>query len=137
MPTRPPVHRAPGHRTEQQRKREVDQRRRNDPARALYRTARWQRLRAQKLATDSLCQCDECKVLKRITPATVVDHIKDHKGDVLLFFDWANLRSMAKPCHDRKTAATAGFNRGKANVAVRGCDKDGVPLDPDHPWRAP
>ncbi|MDD4570646.1 MAG: HNH endonuclease signature motif containing protein [Tepidanaerobacteraceae bacterium] len=50
----------------------------------------------------------ECLKAKRITPATVVDHIKPHKGDVKLFFDINNLQSLCKTCHDRKTAKEDG-----------------------------
>ena len=40
--------------------------------------------------------------------ATVVDHIKPHKGNEKLFYDLKNLQSMCKPCHDRKTAKKDG-----------------------------
>lgn len=32
--------------------------------------------------------------------ATIVDHIKPHKGDEVLFHDPANLQSLCQPCHD-------------------------------------
>ncbi|QCN96656.1 HNH endonuclease (plasmid) [Azospirillum argentinense] len=124
MPMAPPVHRPPGWRPpavaqrEQTRQlgRETDRRRRDNPARALYKTARWRTLRAAQLAAHPLCQCEACdEGRRRITPATVVDHIRPHRGDEGLFFDPANLRSMAKPCHDRKTARDdGGFGRARA-----------------------
>lgn len=113
MPSRPPVHRSAGWRPREvvinEVRREADVRRKDDPARALYRTTRWRNLRLEKLRANPLCQCDECGAgLKRVTPATVVDHRKSHRGDEGLFFDWDNLRSMSKPCHDRKTATEDG-----------------------------
>ncbi len=50
---------------------------------------------------------------ERITLATVVDHIKPHKGDERLFFDINNLQPLCKPCHDRKTAKEDGRWRRK------------------------
>ena len=45
--------------------------------------------------------------------ATVVDHIKPHRGSWPLFIDPANHQSLCKRCHDRKTALeqrkTGGF----------------------------
>ncbi|MCB4811684.1 HNH endonuclease [Methylovorus menthalis] len=49
---------------------------------------------------------------KRLTPATVVDHIKPHRGDMALFWDRNNWQAMAKECHDRKTAREDGGFRG-------------------------
>ena len=37
-------------------------------------------------------------------PASVVDHIKPHKGDYDLFWDEANHQALCKRCHDIKTA---------------------------------
>lgn len=36
--------------------------------------------------------------------ATVVDHIKAHKGDKTLFWDVTNWQSLCESCHNRKTA---------------------------------
>lgn len=74
----------------------------------LYGTAAWQRLRKFKLARDYFCECSTCKKFNKNTPATVVDHIVPHRGDPTLFYDLANLQSMAKSCHDRKTARMDG-----------------------------
>jgi len=38
----------------------------------------------------------------------VVDHRMPHHGDDALLYAWDNLAAMAKPCHDRKTAAVDG-----------------------------
>lgn len=44
--------------------------------------------------------CVFCLQSEDITAAEVVDHIKDHKGDELLFWDETNLQSLCKRCHD-------------------------------------
>lgn len=43
--------------------------------------------------------CVRCGAL-----ATVLDHIKPHRGDVQLFWDRRNWQSLCKRCHDSKTA---------------------------------
>ena len=35
-----------------------------------------------------------------LTPATVVDHIIPHRGDMTLFWDSANWQPLCKSCHD-------------------------------------
>src|SRR5690625_5134728 len=50
----------------------------------LYRQARWRRLRKRQLAKQPFCAyCEERELL---TFATVVDHIKPHRGDLTLFY---------------------------------------------------
>jgi 5-methylcytosine-specific restriction endonuclease McrA len=41
-------------------------------------------------------------------PSTIADHVKDHRGDIKLFFDPNNVRGVCKPCHDRKTGSMHG-----------------------------
>lgn len=69
---------------------------------------RWRKARTAFLKQHPLCECDECKRLGRVRAATVVDHIKPHKGDKKLFWDRSNWQAMAKECHDRKTAKQDG-----------------------------
>lgn len=38
-----------------------------------------------------------------MTRATVVDHIKPHRGDKALFWDEHNWQPLCKKCHDTKT----------------------------------
>jgi 5-methylcytosine-specific restriction protein A len=42
------------------------------------------------------------------TPATVVDHIKPHKGNAILFWLVSNWQGLCKHCHDVKTATEDG-----------------------------
>lgn len=65
---------------------------------------RWQRARAAFLAAHPLCSCGQL--------ATVVDHIRPHKGDAGLFWDSANWQPLCETCHNRKTASLdGGFGR--------------------------
>lgn len=69
-----------------------------------------------------------CKQVGRVTAATVVDHIKPHRGDESLFYDAANLQSLCKPCHDRHK------QRQEHTGTLPGSDTDGMPIDPAHHW---
>ena len=89
--------------------------------RDIYNSARWDRIRKDKLHRDF--ECEYCPPHRR-RAATVVDHfiaISDGCDP----WDWNNLRSACKKCHDQKTV------RGER---VHGCDINGMPLDPKHPW---
>jgi 5-methylcytosine-specific restriction protein A len=80
-----------------------------------------QQLRKQPL-------CERCLKEGKIVPATVAHHIKPHKGNEQLFFDPDNLASSCKPCHDgiEQSIERLGYEKG--------CDVEGRPLDPCHPW---
>ena len=81
--------------------------------------------RKRRLArTDGLCEiCDK----KGLTVfAIVVDHIKPlAKGGS---DDDSNTRNLCDPCHRDVTAEQFDYQ------AVGGCDPNGMPLDPSHPW---
>jgi 5-methylcytosine-specific restriction protein A len=102
--------------------------RRSDAANAyrhLYKTAAWQWLRKQHLEAHPLCAM--CEKIGHVTAAEVVDHIKPHKGDRILFFDPANLSSLCKWHHD--SVKQAEEKRGYSNEI----GLDGRPVDPNHP----
>ncbi len=67
---------------------------------------RWQKASKGFLKQHPLC-C-RCEVSGFVVAATVVDHIKPHRGDMGLFWDRANWQPLCKPCHDRKTAVEDG-----------------------------
>lgn len=95
-----------------------------DPRRTLpLNGAAWQRLRASVLSGEPLCR--HCHARCIVTPATDVDHISGDPSDN----SPENLQPLCHECHSRKTAADHGKN------VYQGCDTDGMPLDPDHPWR--
>lgn len=104
--------------------------------RRLYKTARWQKLRAHQLAAEPLCRF--CADAGRLTPASVVDHIEPHRGDLDLFFRVSNLQSLcdAEPwrCHSKikqieERHAEADKRRGYSTEI----GLDGWPVDPAHP----
>jgi 5-methylcytosine-specific restriction protein A len=67
---------------------------------------RWQRYRLLFLRENPLCV--ECLKTETTTEATVVDHIRPHKGDYDLFWSSENHQAMCKRCHDVKTATEDG-----------------------------
>lgn len=66
----------------------------------------WRKARENYLTKHPFCA--ECLKHGKHTAATVVDHIKPHKGDKHLFWDSNNWQALCKQCHDRKTASTDG-----------------------------
>jgi 5-methylcytosine-specific restriction protein A len=70
---------------------------------------KWQQARAQYLRENPLCMCTECQAgLLRVVPATDVDHIIPHKGNMKLFWDRNNWQALSKSCHSKKTAKEDG-----------------------------
>lgn len=95
------------------------------PRHPFYNTKTWKRLRQVKLISDPLCEACRRK------PATDVDHIIGiSKGGSPTAME--NLRSLCHACHSRKTYYVDLLNKDR--VPVRGCNLDGTPLDPLHPW---
>lgn len=109
MPTKPPRLVRPG-RSERARKAAID-RRRPSAARRGYDAA-WRRFRRYHLdVIEPLCRF--CRERGLIVAAEVVDHIISIEERPDLRLDHNNLRSLCKRCHDERTAAEQGFNRGK------------------------
>lgn len=62
---------------------------------------KWRKYRKWFLSLHPLCvRCGRA--------ATVVDHIRPHKGDARLFWDGGNHQALCKRCHDTKTASEDG-----------------------------
>lgn len=93
-----------------------------------YSTAAWQRLRRRKLSETPLCET--CTARGELIIASHVDHIVSIKsgGDAFPTID--GLRSLCPPCHSIKTNALD--RAGGKGGGVKGCDENGLPLDPDH-----
>ena len=76
-----------------------------------FLTAPHRLVRPAQLLREPFCR--ECAKRGDRIWATVVDHIKPHRGSWPLFIDPANHQSLCKRCHDRKTALeqrkTGGF----------------------------
>jgi 5-methylcytosine-specific restriction enzyme A len=67
---------------------------------AMYQTPQWRARRAAQLQAHPLCA--EHLRQGRAVPATVADHIKNHCGDPVSFYQGA-LQSLCRPCHASKT----------------------------------
>ena len=69
----------------------------------LYRLPIWKdKLRPGQLIREPFCR--ECWRLRHErVPATDVDHVVPHRGDMALFLDPENLQSLCHACHSRKT----------------------------------
>lgn len=90
----------------------------NRPWRHLY-GRKWQRLSRRFLDKHPLCV--RCAELGRVGAATVVDHIKPHKGDVLLFWAVGNWQALCKEHHD-------GWKQTIENAPAP-CDSSGYPAN--------
>lgn len=92
----------------------------------LYGSRAWYRLRHYQLAKAPLCAYCEAQGLT--VAASIVDHIRPHKGDISLFSDPDNLQSLCKRCHDSHK------QRQEKSGKVLGCDTQGQPLSPHKYW---
>jgi len=95
-----PEHAALAEKRRQQQRAQYDKRRESAAKRGYGR--KWQEAREGFLSRNSLCVA--CKQRGRIEPATVVDHIKPHRGDMALFWDRSNWQALCERCHNLKTA---------------------------------
>lgn len=68
----------------------------------------WEKLRRAHLAAEPLCRM--CAQMGRVTPAVLVDHIVPLRdGGARL--DDANLQSLCRACHDKKSAQDVAARR--------------------------
>lgn len=85
---------------------------------------RWDAIAAQVKHEEPLCR--PCKARAKISATTQVDHIVPKaKGGT---DDRSNLQGICDDCHALKTAHEQGAPMRS------GCDANGLPADPAHPW---
>jgi 5-methylcytosine-specific restriction enzyme A len=84
--------------------------------------AAWRKLRAQVLSVQPLCL--ECRDQGVLVPATEVDHIDNDPSNNAL----DNLQGLCRAHHSAKT------HRDMGHRVHMGCDVNGMPTDPAHPW---
>lgn len=94
--------------------------------RRWYGLKAWLEARKAQLSKQPLCE--RCKAMGRVTPATIVNHRKAHKGNWSLFIDPANHESTCAPHHDTL------IQREEERGYTIGSDAGGRPLAADHPW---
>lgn len=89
--------------------------------------SKWAKARIEHLRQEPHCR--SCLRRGRTVEASHVDHIVPHRRDWKLFWDRKNWQSLCTTCHNsaKQSAEATGFQRG--------CDEDGVPLDPGHHWQ--
>ncbi|OPA77500.1 HNH endonuclease [Paenibacillus selenitireducens] len=68
--------------------------------------SKWRQARVWYLVKHPLCVY--CAMQDKVIAATVVDHIKPHKGDKLLFWDRDNWQGLCISCHNSKTVREDG-----------------------------
>ena len=68
----------------------------------LYDSKRWKCERIRYLTNNPFCV--ECAKDDTLKPASIVDHIIDHKGNESLFWDINNWQSLCIKHHNSKTA---------------------------------
>jgi 5-methylcytosine-specific restriction protein A len=90
----------------------------------LYARTAWRVARARYLKANPLCVM--CTRVGKTTAATVVDHIRAHKGDMTLFWARSNWQALCKPHHDS--------TKQHHERSVGGCDEQGNPLNPHRSW---
>jgi 5-methylcytosine-specific restriction protein A len=96
-------------------KREVNKER-NEMNSKIYNN-RWRKASKAYLKDNPLCV--HCKKEDRLTPATEVDHIIPHGGDMKRFWDKSNWQSLCKKCHSKKTTLEDG-GFGNTPKSLRG-----------------
>lgn len=74
---------------------------------ALYGSTAYRRARDAFMAAHQVCAI--CGA-----PATDLDHINPHRGDLKLFWDTDNWQPLCASCHSRKTAREdGGYGNGR------------------------
>jgi hypothetical protein len=115
-----------------------------------YDYAAWHKRRAQFIADNPDCLCC-ASVGVRGVPATIADHVEPLTMASADFLT-APLQPACLLCHQSvKRTLENAYRRGEIKAAdlrldsavakrlrgaLLGCDRDGMPLDPTHPWRA-
>ena len=86
---------------------------RNGSRLPIYGSTRWRKL--SKLFRSRNPLCAHCQAVGETTPAVLVDHIKEIKDRPELQWDWNNLQSLCRACHDRKTSIEALNRKRREN----------------------
>ena len=97
MPTMPPTFQSRGQGSARERAGAYE-RDRGSAAERGY-DSKWRKARTAFLAEYPLCIM--CEAQGRVAAASVVDHIKPHRGDHALFWARSNWQPLCKPHHDR------------------------------------
>lgn len=97
-----------------------------------YNTARWQRLRLAKLASQPVCE--PCGLRGAVTLANTVDHVTPVNAGGDPFPPLDGLMGMCERCHNEKTAAHDRRHKKPFARRIKGFDLSGNPADPCDDW---
>lgn len=101
--------------------------------RHLYKTARWQRTRADQLRKQPICE--RCRAAGFTRIAKVCNHIDPKSKETEEGFFAGPFSSLCDDCHDGPTQSDE--KRGKVTARAgysRAVGGDGMPTDPRHPF---
>ena len=92
----------------------------------FYSQSRWYKQVRKQVLYNSNYRCAHCHAdLHDAGKHAQVHHVIPLTHAPTLGFDMFNLEALCVHCHNRE------HGRG-----MYGCDVNGTPLDPDHPWRS-
>ena len=74
----------------------------------LHSRSRWEKLRAQVLAEEPICRCDDCRSSGRVRVSDEVDHIVSIANGGTDARE--NLRGINHDCHVIKSARERGYS---------------------------
>jgi hypothetical protein len=77
----------------------------------FYNQWKWKKASKAYRLANPICECDDCKTNEIVRPAEVCDHKKGLKhllDNGLDPFDWNELQSMSKLCHNKKSSIERG-----------------------------
>lgn len=106
----------------------------------FYHTPAWRKLRAAFINSTSTlpdgrivsnAYCRQCYLSGKLVEAHTIDHINRIRdgGDS---YDWANLQSLCRPCHDRKSSREGHeAKRARATAASQALKKQTESDDPN------
>lgn len=80
-------------------------------------TTRWDKARKHYLMIHPLCAC--CQAQGMVHPATVVDHVEPHKGDMVKFWNSSNWQPLCEWCDKNiKRAVENAWLNGKVDISL-------------------
>src|SRR5580765_618850 len=100
----------------------------------FYDKVAWRRLRKRIVARDGY-RCVVCHAYVGGVGAARVDHITTIQAAPSRALDPTNLRTLCAAC-DNQGHSEKGYRIKDSRIdrIVRGCDEQGMPLDPKHQW---
>ena len=110
----------------------IDARRKVTAQRRIYNSKHWKAARRQAMhAAEFVCQHPGCTEVLSGSGNCHVHHLKPLRQAPALAFEPLNHQALCPSHHSVETVREQAAAKGKPE---RGCDADGNPLSPQHPW---